>query len=266
MELPQESNRPSSSFLRESTTTFDSPLFSHDPPFISKIPSPAGGFTSVVSYGQIHYGGCHFGHISQHNGIPMLSEEGKKWITSKTDEEFLFEPGPQDFANPATSCAPHYYNNPDDLYELPSRDTMEKIFSVFVHSSFSLVFPIVDRILFKDTIDLAYQPYAGETPSLDHLSARACVLAFASIIPLFQGSVAEMPYVDTDLCATKARYLLTDVLEGASITNIQVTFMLVSLEPYLNYWSTLILIRRTCMTSSPEGCGPLPCFMPLLVE
>ncbi|KAK2468585.1 hypothetical protein H9L39_18409 [Fusarium oxysporum f. sp. albedinis] len=225
-EPPQESNRPSSSVFRESTTTFNSPLLSHESPFISQIPSPAGGFTSAVAYGQIHYGGCHFGHLSQHNGMPLISEEGKQWIASKTGAEIFFEPGSQHSPNPAPSSASHYYNNPANLYELPNRNTVEKIFNVFVHSSFSLVFPIVDRILFKDTIDLAYQPHAGESPTLEHLSAKGCVLAFASIISLFQGSLAEIPFVDTDLCATKARYLLTDVLEGASITNLQVTFML----------------------------------------
>ncbi|KAH7191523.1 fungal-specific transcription factor domain-containing protein [Fusarium oxysporum] len=220
------SKSPSSSFLRSSDTSFDSPVLSHESPFISQIPSPAGGFTTTVSYGQIHYGGCHFGQLSQHNGMLLLSEEGKQWITSKTDEEVLFEPGSQHFSNPAPSSAAHYYNNPEGLYALPDRDIVETLFDMFVNSSFTLVFPIVDRILFKDTIELAYQPHTGETTSLEQLSAKVCVLAFASIMSLFQGSLAQLPYIDTDLCATKARYLLTDVLEVASITNLQVTFML----------------------------------------
>ncbi|EXA32071.1 hypothetical protein FOVG_16647 [Fusarium oxysporum f. sp. pisi HDV247] len=225
-EPPQESNRPSASFFRESTASFNSPLLSHESPPIPQIPSPAGGFTSAVSYGQIHYGGCHFGHLSQHDGMPLLTEEGMKWISSKTEAEVMFEPGSRHFSNPAPSPAYHDYNNPADLHELPDRSIAEKIFDVFFHSSFSLVFPLVDRILFKDTIDLAYQPHGGESPSLEQVSAKVCVLAFASIIKLFQGPLAEMPYVDTDLCATKTRYLLTNVLEGASIANLQATFML----------------------------------------
>ncbi|KAJ4259713.1 hypothetical protein NW762_007644 [Fusarium torreyae] len=225
-ESTRESSRPSAYFLREANSTFGSPLHTHDSPLASQVPSPAGSFTNAFAYGQIHYGGCHFGHLSQHNGMPMLSEEGRKWIMTKTDDEVLFESSNQGFSTPGPSAAAHYYDEPTDLYDLPARKAVEAIFDTFVHSSFRLVFPIVDRILFPETIDLAYQPYTGKTPSADHLSARVCVLAFASIIPLFQTATPHTAYIDTDLCATKARYLLTDVLETTNISNLQVAFML----------------------------------------
>lgn len=89
------------------------------------------------------------------------------------------------------------------------------------------MFPVVERVLFKDTIELAYQPYTGDVPSLEHLSAKVGVLAFLSTIVLFQDTFADTASIDPDLCATKARYLLTDVLEIASINNLQIVFMLV---------------------------------------
>jgi hypothetical protein len=155
--------------------------------------------------------------------MPLLSEEGKQWIVEKTGQDTVFEPGLAHWSRPAPSPAP------TNLHELPERAVTEKIFDVFIHSSFSLVFPIIDRELFKTTIEIAYQPPDGEM-SLEHLSAKACVLAFASTIFLFEGSLADLPYLDTDLCARKARYLLTDILEVASITTLQVAFMLVSLD------------------------------------
>jgi hypothetical protein len=161
--------------------------------------------------------------------MPLLSEQGRKWITAKTGQEVLFDPGAEDHSNPARSSASHYCHNQRDLYELPERSITEKVFDAFIHSSFSLVFPVVERVLFKDTIELAYQPHTGDAPSLEHLSAKVGVLAFVSMIVLFQDSSVDMPYVDTDLCATKARYLLTDVLEIASVNNLQIVFMLVGL-------------------------------------
>ena len=155
---------------------------------------------------------------------------------AKTDEEILFEPSTQCFPTPGPSAASHYYDEPTDLYDLPNRKAVEAIFDTFVNSSFRLVFPIVDRILFPDTIELAYQPYTGESPSPDHLSARVCILAFASIIPLFHVTEPHTSYIDTDVCASKARYLLTDVLETTNITNLQVAFMLVSLNLHINHW------------------------------
>ncbi|KAF5724158.1 transcriptional activator Mut3p [Fusarium mundagurra] len=217
-------NRPSSSFLR--ATDSRSASVSQGSPFVSQAPSPAGGFTSSVSYGQLHYGGCHFGHISQHNGLPLLSEEGRQWIISKTGHEVILNPGATDHSNPSQSPAPHVYHDQRDLYELPDKSITEKAFDAFTHSSFSLVFPVVERVLFKDTIELAYQPYTGNVPSLEHLSAKVGVLAFLSTIVLFQDTFEDAISIDTDLCATKARYLLTDVLEIASINNLQIVFML----------------------------------------
>ncbi|KAF5619460.1 transcriptional activator Mut3p [Fusarium sp. NRRL 52700] len=217
-------NRPSSSFLR--ATDSGSTSVSQGSPFISQAPSPAGGFTSSVSYGQLHYGGCHFGHISQHNGLPLLSEDGRQWIKSKTGHEVILNPGITDHSNPSESPAPHVYHDQRDLYELPDRSITEKAFNAFIHSSFSLVFPVVERVLFKDTIELAYRPCTGDVPSLEHLSAKVGVLAFLSTIVLFQDTFADAISIDTDLCATRARYLLTDVLEIASINNLQIVFML----------------------------------------
>ncbi|KAM0236642.1 hypothetical protein ACHAP5_009278 [Fusarium lateritium] len=151
--------------------------------------------------------------------MPLLSEDGKQWIVEKTGQDIVFEPGAQHWSSPAPSPAPA------NLYELPERAVVEKIFDAFIHSSFSLVFPMVDRELFKTTIEIAYQPCNGEM-SLEQLSAKACVLAFASTISLFEGSLADVPYLDADLCARKARYLLTDIFEVASITTLQVAFML----------------------------------------
>ncbi|KAF4438880.1 hypothetical protein F53441_12701 [Fusarium austroafricanum] len=221
-ELSQRSSRPSSTFLNAYSTT-GSPRLSHETPFQYNVPSPSGGFTSAVSYGQIHFGGCHFGHISQHNGMPTLSEEGRQWITSKTGQDVLFNPSTEDFSKFLPSSASHYYHNSRDLYDLPERSVTERIFESFIQSTFSLVFPVVDRVLFKDTIELAYQPHTDESPSLEQLSAKVGVMAFVSITALFQES-KEMPYVDTELYAMKARYLLTNVFDIASITNLQTVF------------------------------------------
>ncbi|KIL89511.1 hypothetical protein FAVG1_07091 [Fusarium avenaceum] len=171
------SQRPSSLFLNESYAASNSPSISHESPFASHIPSPAGGLTNTVSYGQIHYLGCHFGHISQHNGMPLLTQEGRQWIIEKTGQDVMFDAGTQHWSSPAPSPAPA------DLIELPDRALTEKIFDVFIRSSFSLVFPVVDRELFKTTIEIAYQPFGNEM-SLEQLSAKAYILEVASITTL----------------------------------------------------------------------------------
>ncbi|WXC59290.1 hypothetical protein SNK03_005165 [Fusarium graminearum] len=192
------------------------------------VPSP-----SAVSYGQLHFDGCHFGHLSQHNGLPLISDQGKEWIASKTGEQVRFETGRQLRPPLSTPLSTHRFTDPHDLYTLPDRTVVETIWHVFSNSSFRLVFPVVDPELFYDTINLAYMSWSGETPSLEHMSQMACVLAFASMIPLFQGSLVDLPPVDTDICAAKARYILTDVLEGPNLATLQVAFMLNMHEIFL---------------------------------
>ncbi|KAM5346974.1 hypothetical protein ACJ41O_009979 [Fusarium nematophilum] len=208
--------------LGEQIATVESPL-------LSQVPSPAAGLTSTVSFGQIHYGGRHFGQISQHNGMPMLSEEGRRWISARSGEEVSF----RKFQPPAarhrlmvpTASASHFYESPSGLYELPDRKIVEKILDVYVHSAFRLVFPIIDRVLFEDNLELAYG--SQDAPlSLERMSAMSCIFAFVSIICLFQGRVSGIPYLDSDACAMKAHYLLTDALEDVSITSLQAVFML----------------------------------------
>ncbi|KAL3600824.1 hypothetical protein FPOAC2_05073 [Fusarium poae] len=192
------------------------------------LPPVVSSPSSAVSYGQLHFGGFHLGHLSQHNGLPLISDQGKEWIASKTDMQIDFDEGQQLLPTLALPLSAHPFIDPQDLYTLPDRMAIETLFNAFANSSFRLVFPLVDPGLFYDTINLAYLSWSGKSPSLEQMSQKACVLAFASIIPLFQGSLTDLPPVDTDICATKARYILTDVLEGSNLVTLQAAFMLVS--------------------------------------
>ncbi|KAH6992578.1 hypothetical protein EDB82DRAFT_545003 [Fusarium venenatum] len=194
---------------------------------------PVVASPSAVSYGQLHFGGFHLGHISQHNGLPLISDQGKEWIASKTGLIIDFDAGQQLLPTLALPLSAHHFTDPQDLYTLPDRLAIETMFNAFANSSFRLVFPVVDPQLFYDTINLAYLNWSGKSPSLEQISQKACVLAFASMIPLFQGSLTDLPPVDTDLCATKARYILTDVLEGSSLVTLQTAFMLNMHEIFL---------------------------------
>lgn len=229
----QSTNEATPSSFHYTPTSMESPMIPQDLPAAIPAASPLGTSPSSVSYGQIHFGGCHFGHFSQHNGMPLLSEEGKQWIASKTGEEVLFEPVPQPTHMTPPTLSAEYFRDSKDLWALPDRAVVETVFDVFANSSFSLVFPVVDRVLFQSVIDLAYSSRPVEVSSLEHMSCKACVLAFVSIIPLFKASLLGLPAVDTDLCAVKARYILTDILEGASLTTLQVAFMLVSINSYI---------------------------------
>ncbi|KAF5000807.1 hypothetical protein FGRMN_1414 [Fusarium graminum] len=226
--VPEKETTGTSSSQKKSTTALltsniasSSTGLSQRSPEISHVSSPSSSLASPTSYGQIQYLGCNFGSFSPLNGMPLLSDEGKQWIIERTGDEIRFDPGPE-----PSSMATLQRINAGDLYELPERSDVEKIFEIFVHSSLSLAFPVIDRVLFKDIIALAYSSNSTQVLSLEVISAKACVLAFASSIYLFNNALRGMPLIDANLYARKARYLLTDILEVVDITTIQVAFML----------------------------------------
>ncbi|KAH7146092.1 hypothetical protein EDB81DRAFT_933890, partial [Dactylonectria macrodidyma] len=194
-------------------------------PFIS---TPSSQFTTSISFGHIHYGGCHLGQISSYNGMPILSEEGCKWVSLKTGEDVSFSKFHIRFQKRAltpTLSPWHFFRSEDELHELPDKRVVEKVLDVFTNSAFRLVFTVIDRVLFEETIILAYEDWDGPL-SLERISAKGCVLAFVSIMCLFQGRDADLLPIDSDTCAVKAQYLLSDHMHQTFSGRLQSAAML----------------------------------------
>ncbi|KAH7117191.1 hypothetical protein B0J13DRAFT_613259 [Dactylonectria estremocensis] len=190
--------------------------------------SPSALSTSNISNGQ-HLAGCHLGHITCHNGMPLFSEEGQAWILSRTGEATAFQKlkalNKRQQVQPPTLSLSHLHGSLEQLYELPDRSIVEQGIYWFQNSAFRLVFPAIDTVLFQDSVRMAYEPWEGPL-SLERISAKGCVLAFLSIMCVFNGDLTWRPIVDSDACAVKAHYLLSDMVEDASIVTLQTVFML----------------------------------------
>lgn len=166
--------------------------------------------------------------MSHQNGIPILSEEGKQWISLRTGEEVSFKRFETDAHHQVTPywLSLQQHTKSDDQYELPDQCVVTRIFDIYIHSAFSKVFPLVDRQLFPETISLAYRPRT-QSMSVECVSAKACVLAFVSCICLFRGGYTEFPPLDLEKCAVQARYLLSYTAETPSLSTLQAVLMLV---------------------------------------
>lgn len=205
-------------FSHESSTTSNEPQSSVSPD------TPSSQITSAT-LGQIHYGGQHLGQISLENGFPKFSKVGQKWIFSRTGEPISFQvPGDMPFAK-ALSC-PHKFPG------LPPRKTTESIVSAYLRSSFKLVLPLIDDLLFADTVTLAYCSLNGSA-SLEHIISKCCVLAFVSLTDLFRTAKDEFSDVESDACALEARHILTNILEEPNITTLQSVLILVRYKIYI---------------------------------
>lgn len=193
------------------------------------IASPSALSTSNISNGQIHLAGCPLGHITCHNGMPLFSEEGQAWIFSRTGEATTFQKlkafNKHQQVQPPTLSLSHLHGSLEQLYELPDRSIVEQGIYWFQNSAFRLVFPAIDTVLFQESVNLAYEPWEGPL-SLERISAKGCVLAFLAIMCVFNGDSTWRPIVDSDECAIKAHYLLSNMVEDASIVTLQTVFML----------------------------------------
>lgn len=162
--------------------------------------------------------------------MPFFSAKGQQWIFSRTGEwspiQKLSDLGTRNQLPSLVVQARPAQDACELLKCMPDRAVVESILNNFQSSLFGLIFPIIDNVLFRYTLDMAYAPADGqETPV--HVSAKACVLAFMSFVGLTRTACTVDMNVNPDACAMTATHLLADVFEDASVMSLQTVFMLV---------------------------------------
>ncbi|KAK0641048.1 fungal-specific transcription factor domain-containing protein [Cercophora newfieldiana] len=170
-------------------------------------------------FGKLHFAGRDLGSISFYNGLPIFSDQGREWIRSRSGQDAVLPPLPDHSFIPAPQSGV-------DL-SLPCRAVVEDYLSFFRRSHLKLEFPIIDSPTFHTTIQAAYGLGSGPLPDPEAIIAKACVLAFLSVISILEGEhrPAAMQ-VDSHKCALKAHHLLLSVPQTPCITTLQATLML----------------------------------------
>lgn len=112
---------------------------------------------------------------------------------------------------------------------LPEKWILESLVAEFTASDFSLVFPLINSHLFEKTVRLAYTADDAE-PMLDCMTAKACVLAFASLSSYHFPASKASSKIDGDYCAKAAQALIPEIIEDASVTTLQTVLILVSCQ------------------------------------
>jgi hypothetical protein len=120
---------------------------------------------------------------------------------------------------------------PQSMFELPDRQAVEAHFNIFRTTLMQRVFPIVDPILFPDTIKAAY---SHSRLSAGRADVRACTLAFLAFssilqVPEYKDRPLGLPPIDSEGLALKAQCLIPQVLrEDASLEGLQALIIMVS--------------------------------------
>lgn len=161
------------------------------------------------------------------NGVPISSEGGRQWISTRTDQatEWI------DFSIPikvSASFSTIQSLISQDMLELPEKNSTRETMSAFFKSSSRLIFPVLDEILFETTMETAYEPIDKTMLSPNQIAARACVFSALSIASRLDLS-SQMPVsIDADICASKAHHLLMYTTEHVSLATAQAAIILVS--------------------------------------
>ncbi|RBR27016.1 uncharacterized protein FIESC28_00284 [Fusarium coffeatum] len=118
---------------------------------------------------------CQLGTNWYFKGIGILSERGRQWITYGSGERVFLE-NFDIFANPIGVIPP--LSPPDQARALPAKDVMRHIVDAFFKAKTSTMFPILERSLFQDTIDRAYD----ELDIGKRAPAEACLWALTALV------------------------------------------------------------------------------------
>lgn len=197
---------------------------------------PAGQEASQTSENGIHahivFATRLFEKNWYHRGMPIISMNGLEWIASRTD---------QSTAALWSSLSLGHYNQPHwkvsdlqehastgELWDLPDKGLAQEWFNALSHSSFQILLPSLDRVLFEETVDMAYRSFEGMHASHLHISARACFWAVCAIMSHLKVSGQISSTLRSSICAVGAERFLELSNGPANLDSLQALILLVS--------------------------------------
>ncbi|KAK9241934.1 hypothetical protein V1506DRAFT_131406 [Lipomyces tetrasporus] len=166
--------------------------------------------------GTLHFAGFRLGEISSYTGIPLFSLDGQQWVQSRTGQTVTFEKlcafGPpwQKLRFLDRNSLSRNLQALQGVVNLPNRDIVEECVLTYSSSILRFVFPVIDTVLFNETIKLAYQPENNNGTGV--ASAKACIYSFLAFASMFNRHSSTSPALDGEVCALKADSLLPQVL------------------------------------------------------
>ncbi|KZL70896.1 fungal specific transcription factor [Colletotrichum tofieldiae] len=199
------------------------PIFSehfHSPLLLSRTP----GYTSEVSVStsKALQPGSHIGPNWFFRGIHAFSDEGRLWISSKTGQ-ILDWAKLHIFTARPSSLTTSWGQVSEQSCELPDQNACRELVAFFFQSSFQLIYPVIDPILFEETIVLAYESIDNVPSSPTQLSAQACLFAALSIMAFLPGSAFM---IHPDSYARKSHDLLNHITPDTTLMTLQAVIML----------------------------------------
>lgn len=193
-----------------------------------------------LGLGKLHFAGHLLGGINSYNGIPFFSREGQQWIMACTGERPQFDNlnaahHPTEPAHiPSRQRAGSAANNGGETLaaHLPPKRIVTQLVVSFSEAEIYHVFPVIDVVLFHDTVDTAYETPSGSATASSILSAQGCVFAFIAMASVWIKEFDGSPPIDGAFFEAHARRLVPEALYETNVENLQILLLLVSKPPY----------------------------------
>lgn len=180
----------------------------------------------------LNFAGESLGNIHAFNGLPFFSESGRRWIKECSGEELNLPNRPplenSFWQSLVTACK---VGSPDYVVQQPMslpdiNDLRDDIYT-YRTSAFSLFFPIIDPVIFEDTIKAAYRDEAEPSPATT--TARASVFAFSALVFIMVRKIKGPTQIMGERFTREAHRLIARVLnKSMSAEGIQTLIMVVS--------------------------------------
>lgn len=145
----------------------------------------------------LHFAGQRLGSLSCFFGIPIFSEDGRRWVRGRTGDDFAFVPDHLHTLVFQDSQLSNTTTAPAEDYLLPDRQKVARYITAYQNSPLADVFPIIVPDEFQHTIATAY----GETqePTWKVNVARFDVCSVTTFFAAIIGHVLKLETSLNDL-------------------------------------------------------------------
>ncbi|KAJ3474873.1 hypothetical protein NLG97_g9657 [Lecanicillium saksenae] len=168
--------------------------------------------------------GQNSGFVCLLTGIPHFSDGCEEWVQMRSGLAPQF-----DFPSFQQSTLASMSPLAASQTKLPPRWAFDSLLDAFLKADLLLIFPLVDEVLIEETVNLVYD--TDGTPSLQHISAKACILALLTMLAVNFSEVKASKYVDIDTFSKASKILIAECLEDTSLTTLQ-TYLLITAAMY----------------------------------
>lgn len=151
---------------------------------------------------------------------------GRQWISEGAGQRCFLE-NFDVFAN-STELAPRPVStiSLEQSRELPPETTCRYFFESFLESKTSIIFPILERGLFEETIARAYDAKASDLGR--HASAKACIWGMIALVAPTTETQQSASVIKSEECMDEVRRLLVMNNSTANLDSLQANLLLVS--------------------------------------